>query len=269
MNGSSDQTYIIAGGHDGRARLRVLARVMAASTEALLDRVEPLAGRTVVDAGCGGGDVSFELARRVGPQGRVVGLDMDEQKLAMARDEAAAQGLGNVEFIQAGVLDPWPVEKSDLVHARFLLTHVPGSEAVLARARAALADGGMIAVQDIDYDGQFCDPPCEAFDRAGELYVEAAKRAGGDPFIGRRLARLLEGAGFTGVESALVQPFGSGGDVAEVPCLTFEAIAGAVARTGLADKGEIAKVAHELRAFAARPDSTLSLPRIFQAWGRR
>lgn len=265
---SDASSYIIQGGQSGRARLAVLSRVLAASTSALLDRFGPLEGRTVVDAGCGGGDVSFELAARVGPAGRVIGLDMDEQKLAIARSEAGQRGLGNISFVRASVLDSWPAEGAALVHARFLLTHVPGPEAVLARARAALADGGVIAVQDIDYDGQFCDPPCPAFDRAGELYVQAARRAGGDPFIGRRLVRLLEDAGFADVAGDLVQPFGRGGDVAEVPCLTFEGIAGSVAAAGLASDDEIAAVTRDLRAFAAEPQATLSLPRIFQAWGR-
>jgi hypothetical protein len=193
---------------------------------------------------------------------------MDEQKLAMARSEAAGRGLDNVEFIAASVLDPWPVEGAALVHMRFLLTHAPGPERVLARARTALADDGAAAVQDIDYQGQFCDPPCEAFDRAGDLYVRAALKAGGDPFIGRRLVRLLQEARFGPVDTALTQPFGRAGDVVEVPCLTFEAIAAAVTRAGLATAEETAETARELRAFAARPDTTLSLPRIFQAWGR-
>jgi len=160
------------------------------------------------------------------------------------------------------------VEAADLVHMRFLLTHVPGPEKVLACARAALAPGGAIVVHDIDYAGQFCDPPCAAFDRAGELFVQAAQRGGADPFIGRRLVRLLEDAGFTAVEGGLVQPHGRGGDVAEIPCVTFEAISGAVVKAGLATPEETARIALDLRAFAAEPRSTLSFPRVFQAWGR-
>jgi SAM-dependent methyltransferase len=267
MSGAS--SYIIRGGQDGRARLSVLARVMAASTGALLDRLGALDGRTVVDAGCGGGDVSFELARRVGPGGRVVGLDMDGEKLALARAEAEALGLSNIDFVQTSVLDPWPADGADLVHARFLLTHVPGPETVLARARAALRPGGAIAVQDIDYEGQFCDPPCEAFDTAGELYAEAALHAGGDPFIGRRLRRLLEQTGFTSVQADLAQPFGRGGDVADLPCLTFDAIGAAIERAGLATRPAIERISRELWAFARTPGTTLSTPRVFQAWGRR
>ena len=77
--------YIIKGGDQGRARLSVLSQVLAPITNALLDRFEPLAGAFAIDAGCGGGDVTFELAQRVGPRGRIVGFDLDEEKLAGAR----------------------------------------------------------------------------------------------------------------------------------------------------------------------------------------
>jgi len=52
----------------------------------------------VLDIGCGGGVVSFDLARLVGPNGRVVGIDIDEVKIDIARSEAAAKQLGNIEF---------------------------------------------------------------------------------------------------------------------------------------------------------------------------
>ncbi|WP_352923426.1 methyltransferase domain-containing protein [Mesorhizobium sp. M1182] len=55
----------------------------------------------MIDAGCAGGDVSFELAQRVGANGRVVGIDFDESKLVLAREEAAARGIGNIEFHNA------------------------------------------------------------------------------------------------------------------------------------------------------------------------
>ena len=95
------RSYFIRGGEQGRSRLAVISRVLAPSTQALLDRFEPLAGQLAIDAGCGGGDVSFELAQRVGPAGRVVGFDLDEDKLALAREEATRRGLANVEFRRA------------------------------------------------------------------------------------------------------------------------------------------------------------------------
>ena len=56
------RTYINQGGEEGRSRLALISRVLAPATRALLDRFEPLNGMLALDVGCGGGDVSFELA---------------------------------------------------------------------------------------------------------------------------------------------------------------------------------------------------------------
>src|SRR5215207_4252926 len=84
--------YVIRGGVEGRARLSVLARVMRETTVALLTRLGVGEGLNCLDAGCGGGDVTLELARRVAPGGRVVGVDIDETTLELARREAAELG---------------------------------------------------------------------------------------------------------------------------------------------------------------------------------
>ncbi|WP_292650503.1 methyltransferase domain-containing protein [Mesorhizobium sp.] len=262
------RSYIIKGGEEGRSRLALISRVLAPATRALLDRFEPLNGMLALDAGCGGGDVSFELAARVGSNGRVVGFDLDEEKLAAAREEAANRGLANVAFHKASVLDPWPISGAALVYIRFVLTHLASPEEVLARARAALAPGGVLIVEDIDYAGQFCDPPCPAVDRYSELFVATLKARGGDPFIGRRLVRLLESAGFASVDSGLVQPFGRSRDIKQTTSLTMAAIAGAVAASGIATAEEVDHLTREIKSFADRSDTTISLPRIFQAWGR-
>ena len=83
-------SYIIRGGVSGRERLRILARVMRPSTLALLARVGVRPGMHCLDVGCGGGDVTADLARLVGGEGRVVGFDLDEVKLEIARAEASA-----------------------------------------------------------------------------------------------------------------------------------------------------------------------------------
>ena len=262
-------SYIIKGGEEGRARLSVLARVLAPTTEGLLDRFEPLGGLTVVDAGCGAGDVSFELGERVGSAGRVIGLDLDETKLASARGEAERRAAAHVEFHRSSVVEKWPAEEAGFVYVRFVLTHLPVPEALLYRAKEALSPGGVIVVEDIDFGGHFCDPYCEAFYRYSELYAATAKQRGADAFIGRRLARMLDIAGFADVQSSLVQPYGHSGEVKQISSLTLGAVSDAIVAANLATVEELASLKLELQAFAARPDTTLALPRIFQAWGRK
>jgi ubiquinone/menaquinone biosynthesis C-methylase UbiE len=200
-------SYVIKGGQQGSDRLAVIADALRQTTAQLLDRAGSLAGATIVDAACGGGHVALELAERVGPRGHVFGFDLDAVKLDLAAALANERALSNITFMRADVLDAWPVDGVDLVYARFILTHLQQPETCLARAKAALRAGGRLVVEDIDIEGRFSDPPCAALDRADVLYIEAVRRQGGDPLIGRRLHRLVEGAGFEGVQIGLVQPF--------------------------------------------------------------
>jgi ubiquinone/menaquinone biosynthesis C-methylase UbiE len=260
-------TYIIRGGKEGADRLGVLARAVRPTTLQLLDRAGELRGTVVVDVGCGAGEVTFDLAERVGAGGKVFGLDLDETKLALAREEAAKRGLTHVVFHKCDVGDPWPADGVSLVYMRFIITHLSDPALALRRAREALLPGRPILIEDVDIEGHFCDPPSSAFDRGMALYVEASRRRGCDPFIGRRLLRHLEEAGFEDVGTALFQPFGREGDAKRMAALTFTAIAGGLVAGGLAGQAEVDGIARELDAFTARPDTTISMPRVFQAWG--
>jgi ubiquinone/menaquinone biosynthesis C-methylase UbiE len=269
MSNPGLDSYIIRGGKEGRDRLGVLARVLRPTTANLLDRIGPIDGAVAIDVGCGGGDVTFDLAERVGPDGKVVGLDLDETKLVLAREEAKEQGIANASFHKADVGEPWPAGGARLVYARFILTHLPDPAVLLRRAKEALLPGGFILAEDIDFAGHFCDPPCPAFERYQQLYIAAARQRGADPFIGRRLARLLEAGGFAEVGVSLAQPVGRDGEAKRLGSMTFAAVSPGIVAAGLATQAEVAGIQAELDAFTARPETTLSFPRIFQAWGRR
>jgi hypothetical protein len=65
--------YVIRGGIPGRERLRILGRVMAPASGTLFDRIGLRNGQVCLDVGCGGGDDTLEIARRIAPAGRAVG----------------------------------------------------------------------------------------------------------------------------------------------------------------------------------------------------
>ena len=89
---STTTRYIIRGGVEGKKRLEVLSRVMWPTTSGLLARAGMKPGMCLLDLGCGGGDVTLQLASLVGAQGRVVGVDMDGTKLELAAKTAAERG---------------------------------------------------------------------------------------------------------------------------------------------------------------------------------
>jgi SAM-dependent methyltransferase len=246
-----------------------MSGVLAPLTAQFFDRVGSMEGWTVVDAGCGSGDVAFDLAQRVGPAGRVFGLDMDGAQLSIVRAEAQRRGIQNIEFAAADVRSPWPVPRADLAYVRFVLTHLADPSTALKHASAALKPGGLLLLEDVDMAGHSCHPPSLAFDTYYRSYIEAAKLQGGDPFVGLRLDLLLEEAGFAEVEVALVQAFGRSGDVKLIPELTMAALGGGLVEAGLVDQQDVNQTVAELRAFCERADTTVFMPRVFQVRGRR
>jgi SAM-dependent methyltransferase len=261
--------YVIRGGIEGRQRLRVVSRVMHATTMSLLDRLGLRNGHVCADVGCGGGDVALEVARRVAPGGRVIGVDIDHTKLDLARAEAAQQGIENVEFRTSDVRESLDDVRFDVIYSRFLLTHLHDPAGVLRRFHQSLRPGGIVAIEDIDFSGYFTYPESPAFKRYHELYCATVTRRGGAPNIGPRLPALLRDGGFENVEVAVVQPMALVGDPKLLNALTMENIAGAVLEDGLASSAEIAEVVAALYAFAADPTTLAGTPRVVQAWARR
>jgi SAM-dependent methyltransferase len=260
--------YVIKGGADGRERLRLLSRIVRPTTLSLLDRVGVAPGSSCLDFGCGGGDVCVELSRLVGPGGRVLGIDMDAETIAIAERERAANALSNIRF-EVATIGEWPSRRQfDLIYGRFILTHLPDPAAAVSTCRGSLRPGGQVVFEDIDFAGHFIYPPSAAFERYIGLYSEVVHLAGADPKIGPRVPALLIDAGFEDVQVNVVQPAGLAGEVKAIHHLTMEYIRTPVLAHGLASAEEIDGVVEELRALADQPLTLMSLPRIVQTWGR-
>lgn len=261
-------SYVIRGGTEGRKRLALLARTLWPTTSKLLRSAGLEAGMHCLDLGCGGGDVSLEMAKWVGAGGSVVGLDMDGAKLELAREEAGEQELANIEFRRADAHSWAEVGAYDFVYCRFLLTHLKEPQPVLGQIWRALRPGGRALLEDIDFSGHVCHPPCTAFERYQQLYRQVVHRRGGDADIGPKLFRMAKEANWQSLEIEVVQPVFVQEESREMAIITLENIADAVLGEGLASAQELDSILEELRAFTKADDTLLSLPRIFQLRAR-
>jgi len=149
--------------HTGRPLARhlgyaeaVVARMPEGAIEAFAGVGNPFSqgslrpGERVVDLGSGGGFDCFIAAQQVGPEGRVVGVDMTDEMLRRSRAAATAMGLGNVEF-RKGVIEDLPVENgwADVVISNGVINLCADKRGVFNEIMRVLRPGGRLQFADI------------------------------------------------------------------------------------------------------------------------
>lgn len=150
-------------------------------------------GERVLDLGSGGGIDVLLSARRVGPTGKVYGLDMTEEMLALALANAREAGAGNVEFLKGHIeAIPLPASTIDVVISNCVVNLSTDKPAVFAEMARVLVPGGRIGVSDVVADDHLS--PTQRAERGSHVGCVA----GALSFAEYRAH--LAAAGFTDVE---------------------------------------------------------------------
>ncbi|MFW5842937.1 MAG: arsenite methyltransferase [Spirochaetota bacterium] len=152
-------------------------------------------GEVVLDLGSGAGIDCFLAARRVGPEGRVIGVDMTDEMLERARENAARAGFDNVEF-RKGLIEEIPLEDAsvDVIISNCVVNLSPEKDRVFGEVFRVLKPGGRLAISDLVALRPFSEPERADARRYSEC-ITGAETAD----------RLLKGLRAVGFEEAAVE----------------------------------------------------------------
>ncbi len=248
-----DQTFAAE-----RERLAGIERLWDAGTQAVMERLGIGPGWRCLEVGAGGGSMVEWMAERVGPEGRVLATDVYTRFL-----EAIERP--NVEVREHDILAGEPLEPEfDLVYARLVVEHL-GAEA-LRRMAEAVRPGGVLLLEDYDWEAIAVDPPQEEFEKVADAVLGLMAEAGFDPSFGRRLPAELEAAGLEGVEAeGRVRLIRGGAPETAFFRLSIDSLRAPLVERGLLTEEEIE---HAL-AGLDNPATTGLTPILVSGWGRR
>jgi SAM-dependent methyltransferase len=237
-----------------RARLEALAASMDLGTQGYLDNLGVASGWRCAEIGAGIGSIAAWLADRVGPTGRVLATDLDTrwlQELSRANIEVLRHDIGT-ESLEGGAFD--------LVHARFVVAHVPRWRDAIGHVFDAVRPGGWICLEESDWLlSGVGDPPAPAIERFWAAVGQVMTSRGCDPSVGRKIGATFHALGLTeigGEARAIVRR--------EILGTQLDMLGPMLCESGLLSSVDV----DDARTEAAAPGFAYS-PLFVAAWGRR
>jgi len=254
------------------AALLLQASILNPFTEQLFHRAGISSGMSVLDIGCGVGDVSLLAARLVGRYGSVTSVDIDPAALATLEARASAEGMKHVECIQANMQEWKPGRRFDAVIGRHILIHSKDPVAVLRDCAALLRERGLAAFHEYDFSVVHRGWPATPLrDRLMGVFDQFFARASCSN-IGSRLWKLLMDAGFERPDCRVEYPISGGSDSVYYEWLTesFRSIYPRAIAQGVIADGEFDfdTVEQRMREEATAGNSCIAAPAMVAAFAR-
>jgi len=266
-------TYALGHAPEEYNRLRAQARMWEGAAGRLFDRIGLASGASCLDAGCGPGETMRAMAERVGPTGRVVGIDRDASLGGLAVEMLHGEGHRQCSFREHDLSQAATVPGGsfDLVYARLLLFHLPQRVDALSRLWDAVAPGGHLIIQDYDFRSIGAVPDLASIAELTRVFTDAFTVVGADVHIGIRLPELFREAGVGAPDgtdvAGYLDPLPTGS--AMVAQVFRSVLPVALAHGITTEEDAAATLAAVERDTARHPDGQLMWPVLIGAWKRK
>jgi ubiquinone/menaquinone biosynthesis C-methylase UbiE len=268
---SEPDQYLLGYRQAEQERLQRQAHQFAHESSWLFDQMGVTSGARVVEIGCGPSGCLRILADLVGLSGSVVGVERSDDAVTFARNLISEQGLVNVEVLKADArFTGLPRASFDFATARLVLVNVPQPEEIVAEAVALVRPGGWVAFHEADYVSHVCDPSIEAWTSIVKLLVEYSERNGIDPFVGRRLPRLLRDVGLIDIHiNPIVYIYPPGHANRNILLDFADNLSERIVAQKLIGQLQLSEAKAALERHLADPSTLVVSHLFFQVWGRK
>jgi len=263
----SSSTYLLAGQVSELERLKLQSRVWEPSGCRLLEQFGDGRGARVVDIGCGAMGWLRLLSEWVGPDGEVVGTDIDDAMLAAAKQLVADERLDNVVLVKDDLFQSnLEASSFDLVHSRFEITPLARGDEQMATYCRLARPGGIVALEDWDKGSWHYNPPAPALDQLIVLIDQAFSRVseldGGRTHLG-----LFTSVGIEAHLHAEVLALPAGHPYLRLPIQMTTSLAPRL--QDLVSAEELARLQREAEKELREPGRWGTTFTVIQSWGRR
>ncbi len=240
--------YVHARDAEEYLRLRNQAAMWRCATETILDKIGLKPGMSCLDVGAGTGAVMRLMADRVGPDGKVTGIEIDGKVGAQALADLKTEGGADFRIIEANVTEAEEIDGApfDLTYCRLFLMHMQDPVAVLEKMLAWTKPGGVVAAQEFDFGAIAVEPLCPAMGEFNRLFEGVFRGHGRNLRAGRQLPAQFEAAG-------LGAPDGTPAEVKYIPLSDMAAMLIGVYQGLFASSVDLG-IADQARAEAFRQD---------------
>lgn len=262
-----DSDYVL-GTHDAEiGRLRLQHGIWRTLVHDCWQRAGIGVGQRIIDIGCGPGFASIDLARMVGPAGKVYGVERSARFIEYAQALCRAENLNNVPFQLADVmLDDIDAADCDAVWCRWLAIFVPDPGLLVKKMASAVKPGGRLVFHEyVHYETYQSVPPSRPLEEFVQQVMLSWRETGGEPNVARYLPGHLADAGCRVLETRPISFSAQPHDpVWQWPASFIDINLQRLLELGRVDQDWVNAVKADVRALEANPNALLITPMVLE-----
>ncbi len=266
----SQPRYVASVGDDDKERLAIQHESFLSGTEQFLTKLNLQDGMNVLVVGCGGGDETAMIAKKIRPTGTVTAIDISLDQINVCREKMNEEKINNVRFktLAAEGLKEL-IGMFDVVYCRMLLVHVAKPREVLSLMMKKVKNGGILACEEPDISTCFTAPESPAFKKHIGLLCEFIRKSGCDPDLGSKTYQIFQEIGCSNISIDFFQPAITESRLKKASSLSAISCGPQYILAGLATESEVNNMINEIEIDVVQSNTLLGQCRMTQIFGRK